>query len=446
MAPAPGTKVAPAADHAVAEREPAKGGGSPPLASSRSFSRAQQALLLTAVVLAALNLRPFLTAIGPLAGAIAADTGLDLRGIAWLTLLPMLLMGLGAWAGPVVQQWLGARRLILSALSVLAAGCALRAWPGGGLALVGTAALCGLGVAFVQAVMPGVIKARFPGHVSPVMGVYSAALMGGGALGAQLTPLWAQGGAWRGALAAWVLPVLASICLAWWVLPRTSAVLRGPGAKGSGTALSGAPAPARASIGWMLRRRRTWVLMACFGLVNAGYASAVAWLAPYYQSHGWSAADSGTLVALMALAQAAAALVLPALAARRQDRRGWLWLTLALQGAGFAGLLLWPDSAAHACAVLLGAGLGGCFALTMVVVLDHLTNPVQAGSLSALMQGGGFFIAAFAPWLIAALHDVTGGFQAGWIVHLVFVAAAATMVTFFKPQDYARVMRAPGAR
>ena len=106
------------------------------------------------VVLTALNLRPFLTAVGPLAHDIAAATGLDLRGMAWLTLLPMLLMGLGAWCGPALQQRLGARRVLLGALVVLAAGSALRAWAPGGAALVATAALCGLGVALVQAVFP----------------------------------------------------------------------------------------------------------------------------------------------------------------------------------------------------------------------------------------------------------------------------------------------------
>ncbi|NMM91108.1 hypothetical protein B2J88_43525, partial [Rhodococcus sp. SRB_17] len=49
-------------------------------------------------VLTALNLRPFLTAVGPLAHDIAAATGLDVRGMAWLTLRPMLLMGLAPGA------------------------------------------------------------------------------------------------------------------------------------------------------------------------------------------------------------------------------------------------------------------------------------------------------------------------------------------------------------
>ena len=389
----------------------------------------QHGLWLAVVVLTALNLRPFLSAIGPLANDIGAATGLDLRGIAWLTLLPMLLMGLGAFFAPALQQRLGARWVVLGGLAVLAAGSALRAWAPGGGALVVTAAVCGLGVAFVQAAFPGVIKRRFPGHVAPVMGLYSAALMGGGALGALLTPLAAQGGHWRGALAWWAAPVLAALLLAWRVLPRhakTPTAQNGPSATG-----------------WMLRRPRTWLLMACFGLVNGGYASMVAWLAPFYQSHGWSPAASGGLVALLSVAQAAMALLLPVLAARQRDRRPWLWLSLALQAVGFAALALWPDWAPRTGVVLLGAGMGGSFALSMVVVLDHLPDPAQAGALSALMQGGGFMLAAVAPWVMATLHGASGSFAAGWLVQLGCVALVAVLTVRFAPQHYASVMNAP---
>jgi CP family cyanate transporter-like MFS transporter len=253
--------------------------------------------------------------------------------------------------------------------------------------------------------------------------------MGGGALGAQLTPLAAQDGAWRGALAWWALPVLAALLLAWRALPRTA----------QGHADKSGPSPTR----WMLRRPRTWLLMVCFGLVNGGYASVVAWLAPFYQSHGWSAAASGSLVAMLSLAQAAMALLLPLLAARQLDRRPWLWLSLALQAAGFAALVVWPDAAPRTWALLLGAGLGGSFALTMVVVLDHLPDPAQAGTLSALMQGGGFLLAAFAPWMMASLHGSSGSFATGWLAHLACVAVVAVLTVRFAPRRYADVMRAP---
>lgn len=383
------------------------------------------ALLLTAVALIALNLRPFIAGVGPLAADIGRDTGLGLQGMALLTLVPMLLMGAFAFAGPLLQARMGARRAILAALFLLALGSLLRLFTTNGWQLVGTAALLGLGAAVVQAVLPSVIKRQFPRHVGLVMGLYSAMLMGGGALGAQLTP-WvaAAGGSWHAGLVWMALPATLALVLAARSLPRDS---------------SGQPGNLR--LGDYLRRPRVWLLMACFGLVNGGYSSVVAWLAPFYQEHGWSAAASGSLLAVLATSQAIAALLLPVLARRHADRRPWLWCTLALQALGFAALALWPETAPIAWSILLGAGLGGCFALSLIVALDHLSDPAQAGALSALMQGGGFLLAALPPWIVAVLRGATGGFTAGWLLHLGCVAVVTLLYRRIAPASYGSAMR-----
>jgi CP family cyanate transporter-like MFS transporter len=358
---------------------------------------------------------------------------MDLSALAWLTLLPMALMGAGAWAAPTALRRLGARACVAGALLLVALGCLLRLGGASAAVLLASAALCGAGVALVQGVLPGLIKRRSPGGVAQMMGVYSAALMGGGALGAQLSPLALQWGlGWQAALAMWAAPVLPALALAWHTLREPS-----PAAPAAATA------PVQDGTGWLLHRPRTWLLMACFGLVNGGYASVVAWLAPYYQTLGWSAARSGLLVAVLSVAQAAAALTLPALAARRLDRRAWIGFTLACQAIGFALLAWWPGAAPQATAIVLGVGLGGCFALNMVVALDHLPHPAQAGALNALMQGGGFILAAMAPWVVARLHQATGGFRAGWLAQLAAVLAVGVLTTRLAPAHYARVMRAP---
>lgn len=387
----------------------------------------RNALLIAAVAMIGLNLRPFLTGIGPLAMAISEETGLGMQGIALLTLVPMLLMGGCAFAGPALRDALGARQAITGALAMLALGSLLRLGAGTGWMLLVTAALCGLGAAIVQAVFPGIIKQHFPRHVVVVTGLYSSMLMGGGALGAQAAPLIARAsGNWRLALAALALPAILAAAMAARLLPRNETA-----------------SPPRRAAPALIGLPRTWLLMACFGLVNGGYASVVAWLALSYQERGWSGAASGGLLAIVAASQAIAALLLPMLAGRRPDRRPWLWLTLAMQAAGFAALILAPEAAPTLWAILLGAGLGGSFALSMIVALDHLPDAVRAGAFSALMQGGGFLIAAIPPWILAALHDRGGGFTAGWLFHLGCVALVAGLTVRLVPGGYARAMREP---
>lgn len=400
-------------------------------------------LWLLTVVLITLNLRPFLTAPGPLGQAIQAATGMGLRTFSWLTLLPMVLMGVGTWLAPAALRRLGVRPAIVWALVAIGLGCALRLAGSHGWVLVATAGLCGAGVSLVQGILPGLIKRQSPQRIALMMGVYSAALMGGGALSAQLSPLTVQWGlSWQAALAIWALPVLAALPLAWWVLGRLPALPAVAASKATAATPTAAPMASN-DTSWLVRRRRSWLLLLSFGLMNGGYASTVAWLAPFYQTHGWSGTESGSLLALLSIAQAAAALVVPALAARRLDRRPWIIACLLLQAIGF-GVLAWqPDAAPTLNALLLGVGLGGCFALYMLVALDHLPSPMQAGALNALMQGGGFILAALAPWVVAQLQQSSGSWSAGWAYQAGVALVVAVLVCRFQPQHYARVMQAP---
>ena len=408
-----------------------------------STNRIPAWLWLCVVVLITINLRPFLTAPGPLGYAIQQATGMDLRSFSWLTLLPMALMGVGGWLAPSALLRLGARNAICGSLLLIALGCALRLMHAGaatGSLLIATAGLCGAGVALVQSIMPGLIKRQSPHNVAPMMGLYSAALMGGGALSAQLSPLSMQWGLnWQQALAIWAIPVLLALPLAWYVLSPASAQ------PSSATAPTSAPTPtpvpvASSDTGWLLRRRRTWLLLISFGLMNGGYASTVAWLAPFYQTHGWSATQSGSLLAILSIAQAVSALAMPAFARRNVDRRPWVILALLLQIIGFTGLALWPDAMPTLNAIVLGLGLGGCFSLYMLVALDHLPIPTQAGALNSLMQGGGFILAALAPLVMAQLHQISGHWATGWLYQAGIAALVCVLVTRFDPKGYAQVL------
>jgi MFS family permease len=84
---------------------------------------------------------------------------------------------------------------------MIASGAALREFaPHSGL-LLSSALLGGIGIGIIQALIPAVIKRQFPRRTPQVMGLWSAALMGGGGLGAAFTPWLAQHSAiWHHAL------------------------------------------------------------------------------------------------------------------------------------------------------------------------------------------------------------------------------------------------------
>lgn len=383
--------------------------------------------LLVLVVLIALNLRPFLTAIGPLAPQIDARLALGMDALAWVTLLPLWLIGVGVLLTPALLGRTGPRPLLAAALLLLTLGSALRVDLTSGALLIASAALCGLGSALVQGVLPGLVKQCFAQRVPLVMGIFSACMMGGGALGAVLTPRLAVHLDWSRALALWSLPVLLALAwLAWRV--RLPAAAR-PAASGGEQRLITLP--------------RSWLLIACFGIINSGYGIVVAWLAPAYMAAGWSAQQGGELVAWLALAQTASGLGLPLLAARRLDHRPWMALAIAMQMGGFAGLWIAPTSAPLLWCLLCGAGLGGSFSLIMVMALDHLPDPRRAGALCALMQGVGFMVAATGPWVAARLHHVSSDFAAAWQWQLGGLVLMSLLVMRLDPRRYPRAMGLP---
>ena len=380
--------------------------------------------LILTIVLVGINLRPFMTGPGPVIDDIIQTTGMSYQGVSLLTLLPMLLMGFGALVVPSLNQRLGDRLGISFAMLLLLLGSFCRLFVSDGIALLLTAFLCGVGAAYIQAVFPGLIKAKFPQKMAAMTGLYSATLMVGGALGAQLTPLITHiTGHWQSGLACLAAP-------AFLALIAVIANIRTSTTKG----IAG-----QSSIFIYLKKPRTWLLMAGFGLVNAGYATVVTWLAPFFQQQGMSAAESGSLVAILTVFQAAAALMIPVLASHNIDRRFWLTVTLASQALGFAGLMLFPHFISLLWVGLLGCGLGGCFALTIITSLDHISHPVSAGALTSLMQAGGFIIAAFGPLIAAGLQQINHSYTPVWAMHLVLVVITLLLFLRLNPKSYRQI-------
>jgi CP family cyanate transporter-like MFS transporter len=56
------------------------------------------------------------------------------------------------------------------------------------------------------------------------------------------------------------------------------------------------------------------------------------------------------------------------------------------------------------------------------------------------MLGGGFIIAAVAPWLIALLHQITGDFTGGWLAQLGGVILLLALTLRLAPAGYAATM------
>jgi CP family cyanate transporter-like MFS transporter len=378
---------------------------------------------LGVVVSVALNLRPALTSISPLLNDIRSSVGLGFQTAGLLTTLPVVCMGLVALLSAQVEARLGEGRGIALGLLCILLASAARGVVDDNLLLLLTALLAGLGIALIQVLIPGLIKRRFVGRVALAMGIYSAALMGGGGLAAWLSPRLASCfGHWQIGLAVWAVPAVLALLL--WLQTPWRAVL---------------VLTVEQRLSRFIRNKRAWTLALYFGFSNCGYMTVVAWLPAYYQHLGWSSQHSGTLLAWMTVFQVLAALGMPALAQRMSERRGLLSASLMAQLLGFAGLLLAPQQEPLLWVALIGFGLGACFALSLILSLDHLQEPRAAGQLAAFVQGLGFLINALPPAVGGWLREFTGGFSTTWLLMLICIVAMLALTQRFSPTSYWRI-------
>lgn len=383
------------------------------------------AWLMFAIILVALNLRPSMAAVGPLLSAIRGDIPLSFSAASLLTMLPVMAMGLAMFFGLSVSQRFGEQRTVLLSLLIIGLATLSRLFIDSALELILSAIVAGIGIAMIQALMPALIKSRFPDKVALCMGVYVTSIMGGAAIAASLAPLvMVQTGNLRAGLAVWA--ALAVLALLVWSLQPARAISRGI---------------KRESV---ITRRRAWLLAIFFGLGTASYTCVLAWLAPYYVEKGWSEQHAGLLLGFLTAMEVISGLAVPAIANRSRDRRGILAFLLLLIIGGFCGLILAPAHLALLWPCLLGLGIGGLFPMSLIVALDHCDDPQQAGGLTAFVQGIGYLIAGLSPLLAGTIRDRLGSFEGAWWALTAVMVSMLLMVVRFNPRHYKRHLPCPG--
>ncbi|MFC0338477.1 MFS transporter [Kushneria avicenniae] len=275
----------------------------------------------------------------------------------------------------------------------------------------------GIGIAFIQAILPGFIKHVARDNTSLVMGIYVAAIMAGAALSASMVPFISRLLGWQTGLASWSLLALMALVV-WHYRDRTLA-----------TPLH--DQDRQLSFRQMATVPRFWTLAAFFGLGTAGYTCLLAWLPPTFVTLGWSEFRAGFMLSWMSLIEVMAALAFPALSQHMNDRRPILVLVLLLSFTGFVLLSQWPVTTAWLSTALLGLGIGGLFPMSLLVTMDHFDDSIAAGQLTARVQGIGYLMASISPLVAGIMKDTLGGFEQAWLLlAIVFLGLLFLSLTF----------------
>ncbi|MEU6948788.1 MFS transporter [Streptomyces sp. NPDC046316] len=394
-------------------------------------------LVVVALVLVALNLRPAITSLGALLEEVR--DGLHMSGsvAGVLTSVPPLCFAVFGITAPRLARRFGLSAVVCAGMAAIFAGLAIRPFASGTVGFLAASALALMGIAVSNVLMPVIVKRYFPGRVGTMTGLYSMALALGTSLAAAATvPMTeALGGSWRTGIGVWA--VLAALAVLPWIplvrdrgararAGRAAGSAGEDGTSGGGGATSAggkatstggkatsrggdATSAAETSAPLRITRSRTaWALAAFFGLQATGAYITMGWMPQIFRDAGVPAGTAGVLLAVTMVMGVPLAFVIPGLATRLRNQ-GPIVVALGLCGlVGYSGLYLAPSGGAWIWALLLG--VSNC-AFPLALTMIGLRSRTGAGvvRLSAFAQSVGYLISIPGPLLVGVLYQHSGG-------------------------------------
>ena len=350
------------------------------------------AAILAVVVLVAINLRLALSSLPAVATLIQDETGWSDAFIGALTTVPVLGMGVFALGVPRLAGRIGRRSAVSLALVAMAAGLTLRLAGAVAVTLLLSAMLAGLSIAILGGLVPGIVRERLSHSMGLATSLWTAAMMGGAALGAALTlPLSDLTGGWNRALAFWALPAVAALA-AWLWLERDQ--------------------PARVATVTIVRLRdlpwrdsTAWALTAFMSVNSIVFYSMLAWTAPSYAERGYTPETAGLFFGIFTGSGIIAALTLPAWSHRIQRRRTLFTATVVGCSASLVAIALVPTFAPPLILVALSFTLSGGFAMSLGLLSDYAADAAGSARLTAMAFTITYTSAAFSPFVMGAIMD-----------------------------------------
>lgn len=344
-------------------------------------------LTLLALALGVLMMRGPVTGIGAIAEPLSEALGMGYVAYGFVSALPIVCFGLCCAAVPVAAQKLGMARLITLCFALILAGFAMRLvfnLPLFSLATV----LIGVGIAFLNALMPVVLRHLFASDVAFVMGVFTGLIGFSGSIGAYFSvPVMEMFGSIRASLALWVL--WSVITLALWIVSRKPNNIKSM----------------PVSVDWsMLTRPITWAVIFVMSMQSLTIYTTVAWLPTLLIDQGLTPSEAGLGSAIFLLVSAPASILTSRfIRLCRSERMASLIMTVSFA----IGIILWSAGGplSYVGCVLAGIPQGITFSMAMILMAKKSSDLNQLLLISSLAQGIGYLIAGLGPFICGLLYN-----------------------------------------
>lgn len=385
------------------------------------------------LMVVATNLRPTLTALGPVLGLVAADTGLSPSALGLLGSVPLLAF---AAVSPFVQllsrRW-GPDRTVFAAMVVMLVATVVRSLPGATVSLwAGTIAL-GAGIAVGNVLVPALVKRDFPREVPLMTGAYTATLGLSAALASGLAlPIAARGG-WRLGIGVWGLIGLLAL-LAWWPRLRRhgrDVPVLAPLPVVTGIDRAAGTAGARHTSVW--RSPLAWQVTAFMATQGTFFYLFVTWLPSIEVARGASPVRAGWDLFVFQAAGIVGGMLVSLGMRGRRDHRLAGSLVSAVMAVSMLGLLLLPG-ADLGWLVTAGLSSGASLVVALSLVGERSRDPLGAAKLSGMVQSVGYGLSVIGPIGAGALFQATGGWGST-LAALAGLGGVQLVVSLFAGRD-----------
>lgn len=386
------------------------------------------ALLVIALFIASLNMRPAITSIAPLLETLRDQLAMSSSVASLLTSIPVFCMGIFSPLAAAMGARFGLERVIGWSLALIGVGTALRLFTHSSFFLMVTAFVAGLGIASAGPLLSGFIKRYFPKQVPTMIALFSVAMTVGSSLGSGLAaPFQSQTHSWQAALAIWALLAFIAVPV-WWLI-----VLR----RGGGRAEGSKAASQASGLPW--GQKKAWLLTLSFGLMAMMFYSITAWLPPIIEGLGYGKVYAGNVLTLFTLVQVPVGFIFPALLKRFPSRLFWMLLCSVFELVGLS--MLYFSVAPWIAAIVIGIGAGALFPLNLLLPIDVTTNGQEAASWSAMTQSAGYVIGATGPLILGWIHDATQSFSMAVVALIALVVIMIGVQLVAVPRQNAEQMK-----
>ena len=369
--------------------------------------------LFLGILLISFNLRPSITAVGPLIPMIREDLGLSNGWAGFLTTLPLLTFATFSLFSAAIGKWLGNSKAIFYALLLLLVGTIIRVQGGPEILFIGTG-LTGIGIVICNVLLIPLVKNRMPQKIGLVTASYTTGMTLFAAIASGISAPMAidLGLGWRGSLLTWV-GLLVLVLLIWF-----------PQLKYASPARQGENEAPKVNV-W--KSRLAWDISMFMGVQSLLFFTIIAWLPDMMMERGLSAVEAGVLVSLMQIIGLSGSFLAPIIATRFKDQVGVVWALGGMYLLGFCSLLLHELWVNYIGLALVGLGLGSSISLAYTLIGLRTVHEKTTAALSGMSQSSGYYLAALGPLLFGIAFDL----YADWNLLIALMLICSVLFIYF---------------